>query len=135
MYLHSVSENDKGEGDDEEDREGDNEEDSSDDDYDDDADADGGEVSNENEDDDDVGDDKDPDVEQVIMSGASEHVTIHANVEQDHIRVNFNGVSSHLAYNYAPAMGPYSEFPDIPIRYYELVCRLLYVTIRTYQLV
>ena len=49
----------------------------------------------ENEDDDDVGDDKDPDVEQVIMSGASEHVTIHANSEHDHMRVDFTGLFSH----------------------------------------
>ena len=72
--------------------------------------------------DDNYGDDDDVGVESVVVSGPSEHVTVHANLQQDHIMVNFIGVSSHLAYNYAPALGPYSEFVDVPIRSYELVC-------------
>jgi hypothetical protein len=112
MFLHSVSANDKGEDDDEE-------QSSDDDDYSDDAEE--GADDDEDDDDDEAADD-DAGVESVVVSVPSEHVTVHANLQQDHIMVNFIGVSSHLAYNYAPALGPYSEFVDVPIRSYELVC-------------
>jgi hypothetical protein len=40
---------------------------------------------------------------------------------RDNVNSNFVGVTSHLALNYAPPLGPFCEYFFIPIRIYELL--------------
>ncbi len=55
----------------------------------------------------------------VPIRGESQHRTLAFCMEQDQRNVNFTGLTSHLAYNYDPAMGPYCEYDWLPHPLYE----------------
>ena len=55
-----------------------------------------------------------------VSSVVGGHVGRTNNPLRDNLNSNFVGVTSHLALNYVPPLGPFCEYFGIPIRIYEL---------------
>ncbi len=56
-----------------------------------------------------------------VLSVVGGHVGQTNNPLRDNVNSNFVGVTSHLALNYEPPLGPFCEYFGIPIRIYELL--------------
>ena len=56
-----------------------------------------------------------------VLSVVGGHVGQTNNPLRDNVKSNFVGVTSHLALNYEPPLGPFCEYFGIPIRIYELL--------------
>jgi hypothetical protein len=56
-----------------------------------------------------------------VLSVVGGHVGQTNNPLRDNVNSNFVGVTSHLALNYNPPLGPFCEYFVIPIRIYELL--------------
>jgi hypothetical protein len=114
-------------GDDDDDQDGDHADYNGDDNANDDDIGEGGDVSG---DDDEAGGGGEEGGDVVLIRGESQHRTLAFCMEQDQRNVNFTGLTSHLAYNYDPAMGPYCEYVWLPHDLYEFGDTNLYIPIR-----